>query len=163
MSDRVTALYRQQVILEGVLGAAMMVSLVLVLQSGTKFEFQVLGFPKDWYFDGLAALMAITSLLLIFASWGMGYVAAGVTSEEGIKARRFRRVMLFFYRLGLTLVLAVVAALLLPSTIAGAAAALVLGGILLAVFDELRLRALREAQQELRQRVQEAQQDEATP
>ena len=160
MSDRVSTLYQQQVLLEGVLGALMMTSLVLVVQAAPKFEYQVMSFPKDWYFDGLVTLMSLTSLLLVFTSWGMSYVASGLTSETGAKARRFRRLMLFFNRIGLTLVLAVVSALLVPSSLVGAAATLVIGGVVLAIFDELRLGALREAHQELRQQQAQAESEQ---
>jgi len=156
MSERVSSLYQQQIISAGLLGGFMILSMVLVSQGGSRYEFQILGFPKEWYFDGLITLMALTSLVLIFASWGMGYVSSGLTSTTGAKGQRFRRVVLISNRIGLTLVLVVVSALLVPLSLLGGLVVFFAGAVMLVVIDELRLRALREAHQELKRELAQA-------
>lgn len=156
MSDRVSSLYQQQIISAGLLGGFMILSLVLVSQGGSRYQLQILGYPKDWYFDGLITLMALTSLILTFASWGLGYVASGLTSTTGMKGQRFRRVVLISNRIGLTLVLVVVSALLVPFSLLGGLVTFFAGGLMLIVLDELRLRALREAHQELKHELAQA-------
>jgi hypothetical protein len=156
MSDRVSSLYRQQIISAGLLGGFMILSLVLVSQGGSRYQLQILRFPKDWYFDGLVTLIALTSLVLIFASWGLGYVASGLTSTTGAKGQRFRRAVLIANRVGLTMVMAVVSALLVPFSLLGGLVVFFFGALMLIVLDELRLRALREAHQELKQELAQA-------
>jgi len=139
-----------------------MVSLVLVSQEESKYQHQLLNLPRDWYFDGLITLMALTSLLLVLTSWEMGYVASGLMSTSGEKGRRFRRLVLFSNRVGLTLVVVVVSLLMLPFSLFGCFISLFAGALLLAVFDQLRVGALREAHQELKQeQAQEVAQPDA--
>lgn len=156
MSNRVSALYHQQQLFAGFLGGFTMVSLVLVSQEESKYQYQILNFPKDWYFDGLITLMALTSLVLILTSWEVGYVASGLMSTSGARGRRFRRLVLFSNRIGLVLVLVVIAALMLPFSLFGCFITLFVGAALLIVFDHLRVSALREAHQELKQEQAQA-------
>jgi len=156
MSDRVSALYQQQQLFTGFLGGFIITSLVLVSQVKYAYEYQLLNLPRDWYFYGLITLMALTSLVLILTSWEMGYVASGLMSTSGPLGRRFRRLVLFSNRIGLTLVLVVVSLLLLPFSLFGCVVTLLVGATLLIVFDQLRVGALREAHLELKQEQAQA-------
>jgi hypothetical protein len=90
----------------------------------------------------------------------MGYVASGLMSSSGPLGRRFRRLVLFSNRIGLTLVLVVVSLLVLPSSLLGCVITLLVGATLLIVFDQLRVGALREAHLEVKeQALAEAQPD----
>jgi len=151
MSERVADLYHQQQISAGVLGGLVVVSMVLVSQARSKYEVHVLWYPRDTYFDGLMLLMGLTSLVLVATSWSLGYVAPGFTSESGPRGRRFRRVVLSMNRVGLAMVLLVVALLIVPFSLVAGVSTLLVGAVMFIVVDELRLAALREAHKELRE------------
>lgn len=153
MSDRIADLYHQQQVSAGILGGLVTVSMVLVSQARTKYEVQVLWYPKDTYFDGLMLLMGLTSLVLVATGWSLGYVAPGFTSETGPRGRRFRWVVLSMNRVGLAMVLLVVSLLIVPFSLVAGVATLLVGAVMFIVVDELRLAALREAHKELKEAI----------